>query len=854
MSRAIALCFASWLVLSAGASAAESAAEEASQSLPAGAIVRLGQPRLAVVGEVKRIDFSPDGRTLVATLGNRIGRDDELRVLDLRTGQPLHSPILLANPASLVQFSHDGKRLWAGDLSFDTSTWTSELIWTNHHLVAQSRNDEWCVVSGAMRSRVTFWNLWKDAAAAQISDLPADARPSAVRLSSDGKTTAIALVEGPIQVRETATGKLLCEIPLSEKQTAHIIEFSPDGKQIATAVYELEGVQVFEVASGRRAFVCRDNELRGVSVVRFSPDGKWLAAGVRDAGVVRFWNTATGEPAEPLLVGDVTGVSSLAFARDGKALAVGGRSRGNGLFVANWPARQPLFSQRGPRTQICTMVYSPDSRQLATGCVGEQVHLWDARTGALQLEVSANCRAGLAFSPDGWALGAAGQAGEYHLWTTDTGDDLIERHPESLPFRATSAGLSPQLDEIAVSRDDGQIRLMDVATGGERRKFSAFPQGLERCGLAYSPDGKLIATCEGERMTQFARANPTPKRDAVDLWDAATGMKIKSLVSAVISDPDEAHDFSRLEFSPDGSSLAAWHGLGAVIVWDLASSRQVFEFSEGLGPFCYSSDGRLIFYVEDGAAKALELASGRVCISRQVAATSAADPNRLRPVRNANNGVSALAVAPDGKTFAAANADDNTVLIWPLAPVGWQPPEPGRVWTDEEFERWWARLREPDGEAAYEAVWQLGAAGDLAMKFIQSHFISANPSPDDAKMVAELIADLDSDVGETRERATNELMSLGMIAEGQLREALKKPPSLESKTRIEHLLAALDSPVQRMGGEALRRIRAVWVLERIDTKQARQFLETLAAGSPTARETRDAKAALERRRIRAKGR
>ncbi len=226
----------------------------------------------------------------------------------------------------------------------------------------------------------------------------------------------------------------------------------------------------------------------------------------------------------------VTGVSSLAFARDGKALAVGGRSRGNGLFVANCAGRQPLFFfERGRAHRFVR--WSTSARILGSlpRVVSASRCICGTRgTGALQLEVSANCRGRSGVFARRLKRSASRRTG----WRVSPVDDRHRRRSDRATsrirsrFRATSAGLSPQLDEIAVSRDDGQIRLQWTSrpeASGEN--FQHFHRALERCGEAHSPDGALIATCEGERMTQFARANPTPKRDAVDLWDAATGIE-----------------------------------------------------------------------------------------------------------------------------------------------------------------------------------------------------------------------------------------------------------------------------------------------------------------------------------------
>jgi hypothetical protein len=78
-----------------------------------------------------------------------------------------------------------------------------------------------------------------------------------------------------------------------------------------------------------------------------------------------------------------------------------------------------------------------------------------------------------------------------------------------------------------------------------------------------------------------------------------------------------------------------------------------------------------------------------------------------------------------------------------------------------------------------------------------------------------------------------------------LREALKAKPSLEKKRRLEALLAAL-TPGGPLMGEPLRGVRAVQVLERIKSSEARKHLEALAGGLESAALTRAAKETLAR--------
>jgi hypothetical protein len=105
-----------------------------------------------------------------------------------------------------------------------------------------------------------------------------------------------------------------------------------------------------------------------------------------------------------------------------------------------------------------------------------------------------------------------------------------------------------------------------------------------------------------------------------------------------------------------------------------------------------------------------------------------------------------------------------------------------------------------------------------------------------------LLAGLDSDTFTVRQKATRELQALGELARPALKRALEKTSSIEVRQRAEKLLR---NP-KDLTPDQLRGIRAVEVLERIATPEARSVLEALAKGLPEARLTEEAKAALKR--------
>jgi hypothetical protein len=64
------------------------------------------------------------------------------------------------------------------------------------------------------------------------------------------------------------------------------------------------------------------------------------------------------------------------------------------------------------------------------------------------------------------------------------------------------------------------------------------------------------------------------------------------------------------------------------------------------------------------------------------------------------------------------------------------------------------------------------------------------------------------------------------------------------RSRINQLLKTIGEWVVT-DPDTLRSLRAIWVLERIGTPEARTILEGLAKGAPEARQTQEAKNALD---------
>jgi WD40 repeat protein len=157
-------------------------------------------------------------------------------------------------------------------------------------------------------------------------------------------------------------------------------------------------------------------------------------------------------------------------------------------------------------------------------------------------------------------------------------------------------------------------------------------------GVAYSPDGRLIAT-----MTI---------RQEVKLWDANTGELLRTLIGV--------NDFGAcVVFSPDGNILAGAYTT-EVVLWDVTSGEiitilsggsleGVAGYNVGVGQISFSPDGKYLATANmDGVSTIWELRTFSKILSLMVAET-------LPP--------KAIDYSPDGKLLANGG-DAGIVRVW----------------------------------------------------------------------------------------------------------------------------------------------------------------------------------------------
>jgi hypothetical protein len=339
--------------------------------------------------------------------------------------------------------------------------------------------------------------------------------------------------------------------------------------------------------------------------------------------------------------------------------------------------------------------------------------------------------------------------------------------------------------------------------------------------VAFSPDGRLLATGGGQGVLLPPGGDVD---NSVRLWDARAGKELRRL-------PGGRNDFAffTLAFSPDGKTIAAGGRNGPVRLWEVATGEERLAIDgAGDGALAFAPDGRTLAGVSpryaDHAVRVWDAFTGA----------------QLRLIPGHEGEVYAAAFSPDGRTLASAG-QDTTVLVWDVAGLAGGGP-PARDLADEKLRELWDALAGADAAAAYRAIHALACARQ-GVPFLRDRLRPVTVTVDDQRL-ARLLADLDSAQFDVRERAEAGLAKLGELAEPALRKAAASGPSLEVRRRVEGLLEELNRHV--LTGDERRSLRAVEVLERVGTAEARRVLEALARGTPDARLTREAKAALTR--------
>jgi len=802
--------------------------------LPEGAVARMGTLRFRQGGSIAALAFSPDGKR-IATAG---GEKQPIRLWELDGGKELQRLGTEMGRVSRVLFSSDGK-----------------------FLVSAEEGPR------AFRIDYKIWQ-WDIATRKDLNNFTLEQSASALVLSADNRYLAAADLSGTIQVWDLKTGKQLSRWE-ARKGSVDGLAFSPDGKHLAAGgcFFNADNrIGLWEAATGQpvRQFVGHEG---GIMCCAFSPDGKMLASGGHRAGLIHLWDVATGQHLREC-AGHEGVLSMVRFLDPETLLSVSydGTVRRWAVATGKQLQRSPVRATPGLNTGIAL---SPDGTMLAVGNGNPAFQLWDVVSGK-ELPGFDGHRdgvTGVAFFDGSKGLVSTGKDGVARVWDTSSGRARQPIYPpgpahaqalsadgrllaavtdksihawelasgkELVQFASLEQGrhevevlaFSPDGKTLACSSRWGPIQLRDLATGRETIRFADYPGTIPgrfgpvpRCpftALALAPDGRTLASAETAYLTQATQIYDTKIR----LWDTVSGKELRQF--------DHKQGLLVIAFSADGRALLSAGHDRTVCVWETATGKLRQQCKEPKGrpsALAVSDDRRTLAWGED---------SGRIVLFDLLAG------REVRALQGHRGAVAALRFSADG-TRLASGSDDTTILIWDVAARLPAAPVLAAA-SPKELEALWADLLGDDAGKAWRAMASLSRTDGAPVDFLQQHL---KPEAGvDPKRMTQLLADLESTQFAARQQAEAELEKLGELAEPDLKKLLDGKPTLDTRQRVDKLLAKVSSQV--WPAETLRGVRVVEVLEYLGTPEARKELERLAGGGAGARLTREAKGALQR--------
>lgn len=773
-------------------------------------------------GRAKTPVFSADGRVIARSTAE-FEAQGEFAAWEVATGKLLARCKTVANFNVGVALSPDGKMLASSGKHFEMET---------------SSGGSRFMKPGSPESQNVV-QLWDLTSGKELRQIKVKGTPGigGVLFSADGKLMAAVDHGGAVALVDPSNGHEIRRLGESSGEQGFpglpvqrepiLLSFAPDGKRLAVGG---DDVHVWETATGKQ-FATPNGAPEAVCSLVFADD-TFLASGMRSHAVV-VWDAATGKLRGPA-DSPAGSVVSIALAAGARKLftsdsagqisswdASSGRVVGQQFAAAPRRARSPnpqeidfqvpwaLLSPHGRFAVLSDEV--PGRISLPADGISLRGDLGRREIARLNLTVPGLLHA--SFSGDEKLLAVAGKE---LTESASNGDASRRRRHESGAHRG----------EV--------VELIDAEKGTMLRAFEGWKATVQ--AVAISPDGQLIAAL----TSSFDRGSDKINAE-IRVLEAGSGKQV-----ALISLTPPRFGFRGtlpLAFSPDGALLASIEDPGLVCVYETRTGKRGCVLPGKAPPraglLSFSPDGRLLAV---GSGSTLPLPFGQERTGGTIQLWELASGSIRKELTGHAGGVTAFAFSDDGRLLASGSADA-TVLLWDINGQVTHPASKVRLSAGER-DALWHRLGSANAPEGYQAILRLSAAPEDAVALFRDMLKPAGPALD-AKELKRLAQQLDSQRFAERETAAARLKDAGKAALPGLQEVLRQSPSTELRHRAEKLIDEISAPTLPGGGD-VRSARALEVLEKVNTPEARDLLKTLAQGRPDAGLTREAKTVLQR--------
>lgn len=247
------------------------------------------------------------------------------------------------------------------------------------------------------------------------------------------------------------------------------------------------------------------------------------------------------------------------------------------------------------------------------------------------------------------------------VWEIATGKEIyrLDATKGGHTDTVTGVAFSPDGRILASSSIDATIILWDVQTGTIIRRLHGHQDWVNR--VVFTPDGRSLVSGSGNFLITAIPIPGLSTRDAsVRLWDVATGQEIRRFD---VGEGGHANPIMGLAVSADGTRVAAGDTNGLIIVWDGVTGKEICRMKspgDWVSGLSFTPDGSALL-----SALGKPSTGGNGASSTLMVMWNAQTGQKVREFVGHTNVVTSVAVSPDGRTALTGSAD-YTLRLWDL--------------------------------------------------------------------------------------------------------------------------------------------------------------------------------------------
>lgn len=305
------------------------------------------------------------------------------------------------------------------------------------------------------------------------------------------------------------------------------------------------------------------------------------------------------------------------------------------------PALKLRHTLRGHIGDVYRMTLSPNGRTLASTSQDMTVRLWDVESGqVLQILEHQENVVCVDWSPDGAMLVVGGGISDNKVYLWDASNGRLLRILQGHGGMITGVAWSPDGTILASCSIDRMIRLWDAKNGRILQEFKKPPDQIE-C-LAWSPDGRQL--CSGGWDISGTKS--------IRLWESGTGREIQvlsrhnSLVMCVT-------------WSPNGHQIASSSYDKTICIWNTETAQELYLL-EGHTAGVFS-----VSFLDNGCLLASLGGDGTVIFWQTDTWSEVLRAEKIGKIGNLSNFTN-LAVHPVLPVMATPGFSENEINIWDL--------------------------------------------------------------------------------------------------------------------------------------------------------------------------------------------